>query len=48
MEKEQMIHDISIAYLLYRASCDSPDSPEDFYQDYLRATEEFKRISEHY
>lgn len=48
MDTEQRIHEISIAYLLYRAVCDHPDSPEDFYQDYLRASDEFKNIIKHY
>ena len=48
MDKEKIIHEIAIAYLLYRSSCENPDSPEDFYQDYLRAVDEFTKISKHY
>lgn len=48
MDNEQRIHELSIAYLLYREVCDNPGSTEDFYQDYLRASDEFENIIKHY
>lgn len=44
MDEEQLIHEISIAYLLHRSSSDNPETAEDFYQEYKRAIDEFKNL----
>lgn len=50
MNKDQLLHDISLAYLLYANLC--PDKPElsyeDFYQDYENISMQFKKIINHY
>ena len=46
MDKQQIIHDISIAYVLYHNLCDKPISPEDFYQEYQNVTMQFEKIAE--
>lgn len=50
MNKDQLIHDISLTYLLYANLC--PDKPElsyeDFYQEYAKISLEFKTIIDHY
>lgn len=50
MNKEQILHDISIAYLLYRniSTDDDPLSFEAFYQEYENIKDSFKRIIDHY
>lgn len=50
MNKDQLLHDISLAYLLYTSLC--PDKPElsfeDFYQDYENISMQFEKIINHY
>lgn len=50
LNKEQILHDISIAYVLYRnmSSNDSLLSFEDFFQEYENVRLNFEPIIEHY
>lgn len=50
MDKEQILHDVSLAYLLYAnmTSDKIKSSPEDFYQDYENMLNDFKKIVDHY
>ena len=50
LNKEQILHDISIAYMLYRntISSDSFLSFEDFFQEYENVKLNFEPIIDHY
>lgn len=50
LNKEQILHDISIAYMLYRnaVSSDSLLSFEDFFQEYENVKLNFEPIIDHY
>lgn len=48
MDKQQILHDIAIAYVLYQNLADSPMNAEDFYQEYEKATVDFEHIVNHY
>lgn len=48
MNKEQILHDIALAYTLYQNLADSPISAESFFQEYEKAINDFKHIVEHY
>ncbi len=46
MDKENLIQQLSIAYVLYQNLCDNPISAESFYQEYQEATMQFERLTE--
>ena len=50
MDKDKVLHDISIAYLLYRniTANNTPLTLEQFYQEYEKLTFDFKPIIDHY
>ena len=50
VDKEKFLHDISIAYLLYRNVVPNSDllTLEEFYQEYENLTHDFKPIIDHY
>ena len=50
MDREQLLHDISIAYLIYRntTSDSTPLTFEAFYQEYENVKHSFKPVIDYY
>jgi len=48
MDKEKMLHELALSYVLYTNLTDNPIDAESFYQDYNKATDIFDKLIKHY
>ncbi len=43
-DSDKIFHDLSIAYLMCRPTSEHPDTPAEFFDEYLKLFNEFKNL----